>query len=104
MSCINDLFEFFRSSKEFNSDLQLKNSHLELPHKSFILKFLEFIFFFFHRINDFEIGELTIKLESGDSKWDKWTAAVKFLLTDVKYLIYLISIYDKNLEEKESLF
>ena len=33
MSCITDLFEFFRSSKEFNSDLQLKNSHLELPHK-----------------------------------------------------------------------
>lgn len=82
-----DIFDFFRNSKEFNSDLQLKNTHLELPHK----------------INDFEIGDLSIKLESGDSKWDKWTASAKYLMTNIKYLIYLISIYDKHYEEKESL-
>lgn len=45
-----------------------------------------------------------MKLEAGDSKWDKWTSAAKYLLTNVKYLIYLISLYDKSLEEKESLF
>lgn len=33
MSCVVDIFEFFRNSKEFNSDLQLKNTHLELPHR-----------------------------------------------------------------------
>lgn len=33
MSCVVDIFEFFRNSKEFNTDLQLKNTHLELPHR-----------------------------------------------------------------------
>lgn len=103
MSCVKDLFEYFRTNKEFNSDLQWKNSHLDLPHKySFFFYF--FLLIFKKRINDFEIDDISIKLESGDSKWDKWTSAVKYLLTDIKYLIYLISVYDKNLEEKENFF
>ena len=49
MSCVKDLFEYFRTNKEFNSDLQWKNSHIDLPHKYFFLIFLIFLLINFQK-------------------------------------------------------
>lgn len=88
LNSINDVFDYFRESKELSNEFQKKNMHVELP----------------HRINDFKIGEVSIKLENKDNKWDKWTEACKYMLTNIKHLIFMINVYDKFMEEKNSIF
>lgn len=55
-----------------------------------------------HKIHDEDlIDDLHLNtLQYKEQKWDKWTTAFKYFLTNIKYIITINCVYDSKLEEE----